>query len=279
MDENLAFDKERFVGACNLVALIEAENGYTQGLSLKKGSKRVTSSVTREGESNIGGLGEGTLHLVLKNYISAYKGDQEIKHGKKYIDVFLDGRAYEVQTRSFSSLKSKLDAFLPEFPVTIVFPAIRQKRIAWIDPETGELSDFHKSPKKENVYTIFSELIYIKDYLKAKNLSFCVFEMAANETKLLSGRSYDRKKYGAVRLNRVPTELFAVEHFESPRDFLNLLPCEKEITVKSLAEYAHIDRRLSQKMIYCLCHADILYHARTEKREKIYCIKSETENV
>ena len=272
MDKNLVFDKERFVGACALVALIEAENGYTQGLCLGKGSKRVISHISREGASNIGGLGEGTLHLVLKNYISANREDQEIKRGKKFIDVFLDGKAYEIQTRSFSSLKSKLEDFLPEIPVTVVFPAIREKRIAWTDPETGEMSDFRKSPKKENVYTLFSELVYIKDYLKTENLSFCVFELAANETKLLSGRSHDRKKYGAVRLNRVPTDLFSVEYFENSKAFARLLPETQEFSVKSVARYAGIDAALARKMIYCLCAAGVIVHLRNEKREKIYAL-------
>ncbi len=272
MDKNLVFDKERFIGACSLVALIEAENGYTQSLCLGKGSKRVTSSKSREGESNIGGLGEGTLHLVLKNYISANREDQEIKYGKKVIDVFLDGRAYEIQTRNFSSLKSKLEAFLPELCVTVIFPAIREKHIAWTDPETGEMTDFRKSPKKENVYTLFSELIYIKDYLSAENLSFCVFELAANETKLLSGRSHDRKKYGAVRLNRVPTDLFSVEYFESSKDFARLLPDTEEFTVKSVAHHAGIDVALARKMLYCLCAAGVICHLRNEKREKIYTL-------
>ena len=270
MDKNLVFDKERFVGACNLVALIEAENGYSQSLHIEKGSKRVTSRVTREGESNIGGLGEGTLHLVLKNYISANRNDQEIKYGKKVIDVFLDGKAYEIQTRNFSSLRSKLEVFLKDLKVCVIFPAIKEKRIAWTDPETGELSDFRKSPKKENVYSIFNELVYIKDFLSNENLSFCVFELAANETKLLSGRSHDRKKFGAVRLNRVPTDLFDVLYFESAKSFAKLLPKTDEFSAKNLSKYAQIDTKLAQKVLYCLSSAQIITHFRTEKREKYY---------
>ena len=270
MDKNLVFDQERFVGACNLVALIEAENGYTQQLCVEKGSKRVTSRVSREGESNIGGLGEGTLHLVLKNYISANRDDQEIKYGKKVIDVFLDGKAYEIQTRNFSSLKSKLSVFLKDLRVCVIFPAIKEKRIGWTDPETGEISDFRKSPKKESVYSIFKELVYIKDFLCHDNLSFCVFELAADETKLLSGRSQDRKKYGAVRLNRVPTKLFAIEYFENAKSFARLLPDDKEFSAKTLAKFAKIDVKLAQKTLYCLSGAGIITHVRTEKREKYY---------
>jgi len=271
MDPNLLYDKERFIGSCSLVQLIESENGFTQQLYIPKKAKRPVSSVTREGEHNIGGLGEGTLHLVLKNYISANRENQEIKYKGKYIDVLLDGKAYEVQTRSFGSLKSKLKTFLPELPVTIVFPAIMEKRIAWTDPETGELTPCRKSPKKESVYSIFNELIYIKDFLSNQNLSFCVFLLGADETKLLCGYSADKKK-GSVRLNRVPTDLFSVEYFETSKDFIKLLPDTEEFTVKSLASHAKITPDLARKMIYCLCHADIIKHTHTEKREKFYSV-------
>lgn len=271
MDSNLVFDKERFVGACSLVSLIEAENGYSQELYVPKKSKRAVSRRTREGGVNIGGLGEGTLHLVLKNYISANSDNQEIKYGKKIIDVFLDGRAYEVQTRNFSSLKNKLSEFLPAMPVTVIYPVIRKKRICWIDPKSGEATEYHTSPKRENVYSVFNELVYIKDYLSDKNISFCIFELAADETKLLSGRSHDRKKYGALRLNRIPKELYGIELFESAADFLRLLPDATEFTVNSVAKHAKISTSLARKMIYCLCHAGVINFERTEGRTKVYC--------
>ena len=107
------------------------------------------------------------------------------------------------------------------------------------------------------------------DYLTDKNLSFCVFELATNEQKLLSGRSYDRKKYGAVRLNRIPQELFDVKLFESMRDFLPLVP-NGEFTVRELAAFADIDRALASKTVYCLKAADVICEIGMRKREKIY---------
>lgn len=268
-DVNLVFDEERFYSSCSLVELIESETGFCQALTIPKGSKRPVSSITREGEANIGGLGESTLHLVLKNYISANRADQEIKYGKKYIDVFLDGKAYEIQTRNFASLKGKLSVFLPEFPVTVVYPVVQEKYIAWTDPETGEITNYRKSPKKETVYDIFSELIYIKDYINSENLSFCVFVIATNEQKLLSGRSRDKKKYGAVRLNRIPTKLFAIEYFENADAFRRLLPKE-EFTAKELSAFADISVAVARKAIYSLKHAGIIFEVGKRGRETVY---------
>ena len=271
MDPNLNFDLERFVGSCHLVELIETESGFSQELYIPKKAKRTVNKIGREGLSGIGSLGEGTLHLVLKNYICANRQNQEVKFGRKIADVALDGRIYEIQTRGFYSLKSKLKEFLPERPVTVIYPAVCEKRIGWVDAETGEISGYRKSPKKESVYSIFNELVYIKDFLSDENLSFCVFLLKCDETKLLCGYSEDKKK-GSVRLNRIPTELLEIKQFESAKDFISLLPSDSEITVKSLAKHASIQKVLARKMIYCLVHAGILENSRTEKREKFYTL-------
>lgn len=271
-DPNLLFDEERFVGACHLVSMIESESGFSQSLLIHGRSKRVSNTKGREGLSNIGSLGEGTLHLVLKNYISANRENQEVKFGKKIIDVFLDGRAYEVQTASFSSLKSKLSEFLPKIPVTIIYPVIRDKRIAWTDPETGEISSYRKSPKKETLLSVFNQLVYIKDFLADKNLSFCIFELSVDETKLLCGYSRDRKK-GSVRLNRTPTKLYNISQFGSFKEFSSFLPSEEnEFSVKTLSKHLGINLVLARKIIYCMLHANIISHTKTEKREKYYKI-------
>lgn len=269
-DPNLPFDPERFVGAKALVSLIEAENDFHMPHVVSGKAKRAVGSRSREGNTHIGSLGEGTLHLVLKNYISANPDDLEIPFGKKYIDVFLSGRAYEIQTRNFSSLKAKLADFLPKIPVTLVYPVMREKKIGWVNPETGKRSAMRKSPKKESVYSIFSELIYIKDYLADEHLSFAVFELSGEELRLLCGkRSADGKK-GSVRIDRIPNELLAVHQFSSARDFLSLLPDENPFTVKGLRAYAHIDEKSARKMLYCLIHAGLLRAEPGEKREKLY---------
>lgn len=265
-DPNLAFDPERFVGAQSLVALLEAESAFSPSLSVPRGAKRPANRVSREGTTHIGGLGEGTLHLVLKNYISANRADQEVHCGKKIADVFLDGRVYEIQTRGFSALKPKLAEFLPRFPVTVVYPIFREKRVAWLDPETGELSRFRTSPKKQTVFDLFSELVYLRDFLSARSLSFCVFELAGDEIRLLSGRSYDRKKFGAVRLNRVPTALYATHYFENASAFARLLPpLEAPFSVDEAAKYTGIPPASAQQMLYCLKHAGVLTATRARE--------------
>lgn len=91
---------------------------------------------------------------------------QEIPIENCVADIFSDGGIMEIQTRQFNKMRNKLSAFLPLYPVTIVYPIPREKWIIWIDEESGELSRKRKSPAKGNVYLAFIELYKIKMYLK-----------------------------------------------------------------------------------------------------------------
>ena len=80
-------------------------------------------------------------------------------------DIF-DGEAViEIQTRSFQNMRRKLAAFLPLYPVTIVYPIPHVKWLHWMDEETGEISPGRKSPKKGNAYQAFIELYKIRPVL------------------------------------------------------------------------------------------------------------------
>ena len=114
----------------------------------------------------IGTLSEKTVHAILKNYYEPDEDNQEIPIENYVADIYTDGQIIEIQTRNFNVMRDKLKAFLPLYPVTIVYPIPREKWLIWIDEETGELSTRRKSPKKGNPYMVFSELYKIKMFLK-----------------------------------------------------------------------------------------------------------------
>ena len=118
----------------------------------------------------IGTLSEKTVHAVLKNYYAPDEDMHEIPIENFVADIF-DGEAViEIQTRSFQNMRRKLAAFLPLYPVTIVYPIPHVKWLHWMDEETGEISPGRKSPKKGNAYQAFIELYKIRPFLKDPNL-------------------------------------------------------------------------------------------------------------
>ncbi|MDE7114562.1 MAG: hypothetical protein K2O57_10370, partial [Acetatifactor sp.] len=83
----------------------------------------------------IGTLSEKTVHAILKNFYESDEDHQEIPIDNYVADIYHDGEIIEIQTRQFNKMRNKLSAFLPLYPVTIVYPIPREKWVIWIDQE------------------------------------------------------------------------------------------------------------------------------------------------
>ena len=161
---------------------------------------------TEHTENGIGTLSEKTVHSVLKNYLEPDTSFHEIRTGRYVADIRTPDGIYEIQTRQFTKLRNKLEAFLPEYSVTIVYPIPHIKYLRWIDEQTGEISPARKSPKKGVFQSVFYELYKIKPYLTHPNLHLLLMLIDLEEYRFLNGYSKDRKK-GSTRSDRIPTAL------------------------------------------------------------------------
>ena len=209
----------------------------------------------------IGTYGEKTVHAILKNYYEPDEDRQEIPIENYVADIYTNGEIIEIQTRQFNRMRDKLSAFLPLYPVTIVYPIPREKWLIWIDEESGELSQKRKSPKKGNPYQAFPELYKIKMFLKDPNLRLKLVLLDMEEYKLLNGWSRDKKK-GSTRFDRIPMELVQEVDISCPQDYMQFVPFELDgpFTSKQFAKAAHIPISLAQTVL------NILYHVGTITR-------------
>nr|MBP3599298.1 hypothetical protein [Eubacterium sp.] len=188
----------------------------------------------------IGTLSEKTLHAVVKNYLEPNEDYHEVPLEGYVADIFRDGAVVEIQTANFNVLRRKLDKFLPLYPVTIVYPIPATKWVIWVDPETGEEVSRRKSPKKGSPYQAFKELYKIKQYLSHPNLRIRFLFIDLEETKILDGWSYDKKR-GATKYDRVPKALVDEMYFERVEDYRMMIPAElSEFTTKDYAKSAKI---------------------------------------
>lgn len=209
----------------------------------------------------IGTLSEKTIHAILKNYYQPDEDKQEMPIENFVADIYSDGEIIEIQTRQFNRMRDKLKAFLPLYPVTIVYPIPREKWLVWIDEESGELSKKRKSPVKGNPYMAFPELYKIKMFLKDPNIRLKLVFLDIEEYRLLNGWSRDRKK-GSSRYDRIPTELVEEIDINCIRDYMQFVPyeLEGEFTSKEFAKAAHISVSLAQTVL------NILYYVGTVTR-------------
>jgi hypothetical protein len=223
--------------------------------------------------SGIGTLSEKTVHAILKNYYEPDEENQEIPIENYVADIFSDGGIMEIQTRQFNRMRNKLSAFLPLYPVTIVYPIPREKWIIWIDEESGELSRKRKSPAKGNVYLAFIELYKIKMYLKNPNLRVKLVLMDMEEYKLLNGWSRDKKR-GSSRYDRIPTELVEEVDITRIEDYMQFVPydLEEEFTSKEFAKAAHIPVKLAQTVLNILYDIGTVTRTGKKGREYLYTV-------
>ena len=173
--------------------------------------------------SGIGTLNEKSLHNVLKNYFSSDADTREVKCGAFAADIKEDNMITEIQTGSFYGMKRKLDFFLKENRVRIVYPVIKSKRIFWIDPASGESLCSNRNVKGNSIYTLFSELLYISDFLGNPDLTLSVAEVVCDEYRLRDGWGKDNKK-NAKKIDMVPVDLLDIYDIFLPDSLYDFFP-------------------------------------------------------
>lgn len=225
-------------------------------------------------EKNIAGIGtykEKTLHIFLKNYFEPDCSLHEISVGKKCADILNEHGIIEIQTRSLGNLCSKLESFLPEHKVTVVYPYAATKWLCWLDPETGEISLPRKSPRKLSFYDSFYELYKIRKYLSHPNLSIYLIGLEIQETRLLNGWSADKKK-GSERFDRFPISVVEKLHLKTADDFIWLIPANipSPFTSSDYGKLAKLKPRYANTALNVLESIDIIKCTGKQGRRKLY---------
>ncbi len=236
-----------------------------------------TAYANRE-RNGIGTLGEKTLHALLKNYFEPDEAKQEIRMGSYYADIFTGEEIIEVQTKQFNRLRDKLEVFLEEYPVTVVYPVLGKKWLYWLDKESGEVSPGRISPRKGSVYEVCAELYKIKQYLKHPNLHVHVLVLEAEEYKYLDGWGKNKKK-GASRYDRIPTRIMDELCIESLQDYRRFLPegLPTEFGTQEFAKSAHISRKLAQVVLNILYDTGAVERVGKQGNAWIYREQKKTE--
>ena len=222
----------------------------------------------------IGTLSEKTLHAILKNTYEPDEDKQEIPIGRFYADIYTGTELIEIQTAQFNRMRDKLEAFLPEYPVTIVYPIAKEKWLYWIDEETGQISEKRKSPKKGTPYLGFPELYKIKMYLKHPNLKIRFLLLDMEEYKLLNGWG-PQKKNNASKYDRIPLSIREEYIMECKEDYMQFVPydIDEHFTTKTFGKSARIPRALAQTVLNILDYMEVVERIGKEGNAYVYRVK------
>ena len=251
---------------------ISIEQGLVTPMENARFTAVCDAVIYSEHERNgIGTLSEKTIHSILKNYLEPDTSFHEIRTGRYVADIRTPEGIYEIQTRQFNKLRNKLDSFLDEYPVTVVYPIPHIKYLRWIDDTTGEISAPHKSPKRGVFQEVFFELYKIKPYLTHPNFRLLLLLIDLEEYRFLNGWSKDRKR-GSSRSDRIPTALYAKEAIMTPSDYIKLVPdtVPARFTVKDYARACHITQSVAQTAANVLCHVGVIEHVGKVRNAYLY---------
>jgi hypothetical protein len=202
--------------------------------------------------SGIGTLRESHLHASLKQWYAEPDDRFEVPIGRFVVDIVRGEQLIEIQTRGFSSMKSKLDALLDEHPVRIVHPIAQRK---WIvrGPHDGKPSSRRKSPKAGTPHDVFGELVSFPWLVDHPNLSLEILMTEQEELRKFDGNANWRRKGWAVVERRL-LEVSERIVIERTADLALMVPegLPEPFTTADLAASIGRPRRIGQQMAYCL---------------------------
>jgi len=219
----------------------------------------------------IGTLSEKTVHAVLKDYMDSNPAHQEQKFMGYIADIYDGSAVVEIQTRNLNKLRGKLERFLTEVPVTVVFPFPHEKYISWIDPDSGEVTERRKSTKTGRYCDVMRELYKIKMFLLDPNLHLHIIFLDVDEYRLKNGYARDGKK-GSTRVEQVPSCIADELLLDKPEDYRVFLPegLPEQFTSKDLKKAAHVTISTAQLALNILTHMKVVKRIGNKGRSILY---------
>lgn len=221
--------------------------------------------------NGIGTLAEKTLHAVLKRYFEPDHALHEQAAEGFVVDILNDSGVTEIQTAGFNRLRRKIDAFLPELPLRIVYPIPAKKTLSWYDPSTGEEISRRLSPKRGSRRDALFELYKIRPWLLEEGLSILLVYIDLEEHRLLDG--WDKKqKRGSTRVDRLPVALDRIEALRGPEDYLSFVPATlpTDFTTKDFAREGGYTVRDATTIIRILRDFGLIELVGKQSRSNLY---------
>lgn len=191
----------------------------------------------------------------------------------KVIDlVRANGELVEVQTGHLSQLKSKaLELAASGYRLRIVYPVSAERQLRRLDPATGALISARKSPKRDDMYRIFDELVRAPELVAARNITLEILIVKSVETKIRDGSgSWWRK--GDRTVDKELVEIISSSSFGTKDQWLSFIPKNLPMpwTSMSLGAALGISPERARKILYSFCRAGLLVESGKEGRYKAY---------
>lgn len=220
--------------------------------------------------SGIGLLNEKPLHASLKEWY-AEPGDRlEVAVDGFVIDIVRGDLLVEIQTGNLAAIKSKLTRLTPSHRIRLVHPIALEKWIIKLARTRRGQSTRRRSPKRGRLEDLFGQMVSFPQLLAHPNFSLEVLMIREEEVRRYTGRRSWRRRGWVVEERRL-LEVVERRVFEQPSDWRAFLPMESgTFTAPDLEEAMDVQRRLAQRMVYCLRKAGVVQLMGKQGRANLY---------
>lgn len=235
-------------------------------------------------------MNESHLHKTLKLlYSQQINGQTEVEKNGYIYDIFSESEGIiEIQTKNLAKLLPKImDALERGIKITLVHPVPVERKILLNDSQGNKIS-CRKSPKKENIYTIFRELTGIYPVLLNPNFTLEIPEVKITEERLRTDEPVQSKngrrrfKRNWLKKGKKLDEILETKQFRTADDYLALLPPElpQEFSAKNIAEELKKQKLVqpgaalsnAHLMLWVFNKMELIECVGTNNRSKIYKI-------
>lgn len=233
-------------------------------------------------------LNESQLHKTLKKiYILNDENSKTEKNIGPYIVDIINSKneIIEIQTKNLGKLEKKCKYFIEKKQkIKIVHPIVSTKYI-----ETKELNSHitrKKSPKKENIYTIFKEITKLYPYLLNKYFSLEIIDIDLTEIRQEYPepiQSKNKNRRFKKNWNKIGKKLEKINKsylFDNKNEYLKLLPITesenftfKEIFKIIKEKYKHTKERDIRYFFWILTKLELIEVIDKKGNQNIYKIK------
>ncbi|MFN2203684.1 MAG: hypothetical protein ACK2UO_20985 [Caldilineaceae bacterium] len=203
--------------------------------------------------NHIGELNEKPLHALLKDWY-AQPGDRlETTVDGYVVDIVRDDLLIEIQTRNFSSIRTKLSRLVRSHRLHLVHPIAAEKWIVSLPKDLGAPWRRRKSPKHGSPVMLFAELTSIPRLIESPNFTLELLLIQEEEVRFYDGKRAWRRKGWVVQERRLLDVMDRLV-FATADELSRLLPesLDDGFDTADLAAHLNIRRRLAQQMAYCL---------------------------
>jgi hypothetical protein len=195
-------------------------DGEETAVSVDQERFQAACQVAAAAGTSIGTYAEKSVHAVMKRYYEPDGSRSEARVGRYIADIVGEDGVIEIQTGTFHRLPEKLGALLSAARVTLVYPFAMERRFLRVNSQTGEVLSRRKAPRP-HLLDACRELSAIRAQLAHPRMRLLLALLSIEEIRYIDpSRKYHRRRRG----DNHPVAFLDELTFESPRDYLGLLP-------------------------------------------------------